>query len=354
MPQIYPLTLFCPAASQLDQSKANSVEGPKIFVDLLERAENHHEIQAGIKILIKSKHYQSLSQGHFWYRIETKQGSFEGVITGVLAASKNQNITTHEAILEQRVQMFTDYLTVVGFQAEPVLLMHENNLEAAALGKHISSRKEDLLYHLGSERHQLWALNPKEVSRLSNFCEQQDQFHLADGHHRYASTINTAKEGLNPPLLFSFLVAKDQVKNAAYTWAIKDIQLAEQLLKNLPPESVCDKTVANIEITTKDFHIYCQAKRSLTLSSYIVEKLLGGTAQHKIDLKSLIAYYPPGELSTEKAKAYPAITNYKPLSLDKIITLAKAQKILPPKSTFILPKLPTGLCLTPLAKGQIK
>ena len=200
----------------------------------------------------------------------------------------------------------------------------------------------------------MWALSPEEVSRLSNFCEQQDQFHLADGHHRYASTINTAKESLNPPPLFSFLVAKDQVKNAAFTWAIKDTQLAEQLLKNLSPESVCDKAVANIEIRTKDFHIYCQAKRSLTVSSYIVEKLLGISAQHKIDLKSLIAYYPPGELSPEEAKAYPAIINYKPLSLDKIITLAKAQKILAPKSTFILPKFPTGLCLTPLAKGQIK
>lgn len=354
MPKIHPLTLFCPAASQLDQSKAKSVEGPKIFVDLLERAENNHEIQAGIKTLIKNKYYQSLSQGHFWYLIKTKQGSFEGVLTGVLAASKTQNITTHEAVLEQRVQMFSDYLTVVGFQAEPVLLMHENNLAAAALGLQISNRKEDLLYHLGTERHQLWALSPEEVSRLSNFCGQQDQFHLADGHHRYASTINTAKESLNPPLLFSFLVAKDQVKNAAFTWAIKDTHLAEQLLKNLPPESVCDKAVANIEIRTKDSHIYCQAKKSLTVSSYIVEKLLGITAQYKIDLKSLIAFYPPGELSPEKAKAYPAIINYKPLSLDKIITLAKAQKILPPKSTFILPKLPTGLFLTPLAKGQIK
>lgn len=59
------------------------------------------------------------------------------MLTGVLAASKTQNITTHEAVLEQRVQMFSDYLTVVGFQAEPVLLMHENNLAAAALGLQI-------------------------------------------------------------------------------------------------------------------------------------------------------------------------------------------------------------------------
>ena len=78
MPQTHPLTLYFPTPSQLEQSKAKSVEGPKIFVDLLERAENHHEIQAGIKTLIKNKHYQSLSQGHFWYRIKTKQGSLKG------------------------------------------------------------------------------------------------------------------------------------------------------------------------------------------------------------------------------------------------------------------------------------
>jgi hypothetical protein len=65
MPQIHPLTLFCPAASQLGQSKAKSVEGPKIFVDLLERAENHHEIQAGIKTLIKKQTLSKSFSGSF-------------------------------------------------------------------------------------------------------------------------------------------------------------------------------------------------------------------------------------------------------------------------------------------------
>ena len=65
MPQIHPLTLFCPAASQLDQSKAKSVEGPKIFVDLLERAENHHEIQTGIKILDQKQTLSKSFSGSF-------------------------------------------------------------------------------------------------------------------------------------------------------------------------------------------------------------------------------------------------------------------------------------------------
>ena len=351
MPQIHPLTLYCPSASQLEHSKAKSIEGPKSFVDIIAKAENHQAIQAGITALIKSKHHRSLTNGHFWYRIENEQGSFEGALTGVLATSKAHNITTHEAVLEQRVQLFSDYLTAVGFQAEPVLLMHENNQEAAEIGKRINRRKGDFQFHLGTEQHQLWILSPEEVTRLNNLCELQKQFHLADGHHRYASTLNTVKESQSRPLLFSFLVAKDQVKNAAFTWAIKDPQLAEQLLNNLPPESVCDKAVANIEIKTNGRHIYCQVSRTLTISNYIVENLLGISSQHKIDLKSLINYYPPGELSPEKAKAYPAIVDYKPLSIDKIISLAKAQKILPPKSTYILPKLPTGLCFTPLTFG---
>ena len=354
MPQIHPLTLYCPSPIQLEQSQAKSIKGPKAFVDIIARAKNHQAIQAGIKALIKNEHYQRPSKGHFWYRIENKQGRFEGVLTGVLAAKKDQNITTHEAVLEQRVQLFSNYLNDVGFQAEPVLLMHENNQAAAKLGNHINAREADFQYHLGTEKHRLWILNSQEVSSLSHFCEQEQQFHLADGHHRYASTLNAGKKLESTPLLFSFLVAKDQVQNHAFTWAIKDQQLANQLLQNIPPESICEKTKAQLSIQIKDKYIHCKSLGEATVSHYIVEKLLGFAAQQKIDLKSFIDYYPPGGLSPKRAKAYPAIVDYKPLSLDKIIALAKAQKILPPKSTYILPKLPTGLCFTPLAKGQIK
>lgn len=354
MPQIHSITLYCPSSNQLEHSQAKSIEGPKIFVDIIAQAKNHQEIHTGIKDLIKNEHYQNPSKGHFWYKIENEQGSFEGVLTGVLAATNTQDITTHEAVLEQRVQLFSDYLNDVGFQAEPVLLMHENNDAAAALGKQIKARKADFQYHLDTELHQLWALNEQEALSLSHFCEQEQQLHLADGHHRYASTLNTGRINGNTPLLFSFLVAKDQVQNLAFTWAIKDQVLADRLLQNIQPESVCHKPRAQLSIQTKDKYIHCQNLGEATVSHYIVEKLLGISAQQKIDLKSFIDYYPPRGLSPKKAKAYPALIDYKPLSLDKIIALAKAQEILPPKSTYILPKLPTGLCFTPLAKGQIK
>ncbi len=354
MPQLHPLPLYCPSHSELEQSQSKSIKGPKSFVALVATAKDHKTIRNRIQALIQKQEYQSLDNGYFWYRIENSQGSFEGVLTGVLARTEKQNISTHEAVLAQRVQLFSNYLIEVGYQAEPVLLMHENNAAATALGKQIKTRKADFHFHLGNEQHQLWALNTDEAARLTHFCEKEQQFHLADGHHRYASTLNAAKKKGSTPLLFSFLVAKDQVQNHAFTWTIKDQQLADRLLQNIPLESICDKAAANLEIKTKDKHIYGQAATTLPVSNYIVEKLLGINAQQKIDLKSFIDYYPPGALGPEKAKAYKAIIDYTPIPLNEIVALAKAQKTLPPKSTYILPKLPTGLCITPLAKGQIK
>ena len=195
-------------------------------------------------------------------------------------------------MLEKRAQLFSDYLTAVGFQAEPVLLMHKKNQAAAELSQQIHRLKGELQFILGTEKHQLWMLTSDEAARLNNLCDELEQFYLPDGYHRYASTLNMVKESLSPTLLFSFLVAKDQVQNAAFTWAIKDPQLAKQLSENISPESICEKEVANIEIKMNGDHIYCQDTRSLTVSSYIVEKLLGITDQQKIDLKSLIDYFP--------------------------------------------------------------
>ena len=354
MPQIHPLSLYCPSPKTLEQTRVKGVKGPTVFVDIIAKGENHSAISNGIKNLIKNKDYLHLSAGLHWWRIKNKKGCFEGLLTGVLAEGNTQNITTHEAVLEQRVKLFSDYLNTVGFQAEPVLLMHENSLAAATLAKRINNRKEDFLYLLGTEQHQLWCLKPEEVTFINNFCQELDQFHLADGHHRYASTLNLEKKEHNPSLLFSFLVAKDQLRNLAFSWAIKDPLWADRLLQNIPPESICDRAEANIEIKAKNHSIYCHATKEWTVVDFIVEKLLAVTAQQKLDLKSLIDYYPPGGLSPAKAKAYPVVIDYTPLSLEEMITLAKAQKNLPPKSTYILPKLPTGLCFTPLAKGQIK
>ena len=48
MPQIHPLSLYCPSPKTLEQSRVKSVKGPKVFVDIIAKAENHSAIN-GIK-----------------------------------------------------------------------------------------------------------------------------------------------------------------------------------------------------------------------------------------------------------------------------------------------------------------
>ena len=354
MPQLHPIALFVPTTSRLERSQSKNILGPKPFIDLISTSKDYPSVRNSIQSLIQKAHYHSLAEGHFWYRIINKQSCTEGVLTTVALPTNKNHITTHEAVLDQRVQLFSNYLTQVDYQAEPVLLMHENTEAATQLAQLITKRPADHRYDLSEEKHLLWSLQTTEIDRIEKLAQEAPYFHLADGHHHYASTLKAgSKNGLTPHL-FSFLVATDQVQNHAFIWAIKDPFLAEKTLKNIPPESICNKAIATIKIKANKESIYCHASKSATISNYILDNLLGLTSYQKQDLKTLIDYHAPGTLDPQRAKDYSMIIEYQPLALTEIIALAKGKKILPPKSTYILPKLPTGLFFTSLGQGQIK
>ena len=354
MPQLHPIALFVPTTSRLERSQSKNILGPKPFIDLISTSKDYPSVRNSIQSLIQKAHYHSLAEGHFWYRIINKQGCTEGVLTTVALPTNKNHITTHEAVLDQRVQLFSNYLTQVGYQAEPVLLMHENTIAARQMAQMITKRPADLQYDLNEEQHLLWSLQTTESDRIENLAQETPYFHLADGHHRYASTLKVGIENGVTPLLFSFIVATDQVQNHAFIWAIKNPFVAKQALKNIPPESICHKGMATIKIKAKKKNICCHVTNSSPISNYILDYLLGLTSYQKQDLKTLIDYHAPGTLDPERAKDYSMIIEYQPLALGEIITLAKCKKILPPKSTYILPKLPTGLFFTSLGQGQIK
>ena len=78
MSQIHPLTLYCPSSKKLEQSRVKDVKDPKVFVDIIVKAENHSVISAGIKSLIKNKDYLRLSTGLDWCELKIKKGVLKG------------------------------------------------------------------------------------------------------------------------------------------------------------------------------------------------------------------------------------------------------------------------------------
>lgn len=352
MPALTPISLFHPTATNLKSQHKKGIQGPSPFVDLITSANKPQNIRQGIDALIDSDTYRVIEgEQLFWYKIAGASGTFEGILTAVTPKENTREISTHEAVLEERVRLFSDYLNQVKIQAEPVLLVHENTTAAMHLGQLIKKRPPANVFELGIEKHQLWQLNKKETALAQAFAQQQAQFHLADGHHRYASTLHYAKTNNVPARLFSFLVAKDQLQNHAFRWAIKDPVLAKRCLNAMSLEHPASPTEANIHFQDQERSIHLQINRDESVTHFILHQLMGIKPNDSINLKEVIDYYPPNSLPPNRIKDYAGIIDYRPLLIDEIIDLAKAEKQLPPKSTYILPKLPTGLFFTPLAKG---
>ena len=141
-----------------------------------------------IDALLENNLYATHPPQHYWYRIENEMGVFEGFLTGVELDENQATISTHEEVLPERVSLFSNYLTEINRQAEPLLLVHESPDFSQQLKAKICHSTPDFHFQLEQEHHQLWIIPPEECKALEDFSSQTAQFHLADGHHRLAST----------------------------------------------------------------------------------------------------------------------------------------------------------------------
>ena len=239
--------------------------------------------------------------------------------------------------MPERVQLFSDYLSTVNRQAEPLLLMHENPTLTLKMGKSSYKKAPDFEFREESEVHQLWILSRYQTKKLESFAEKCDQFHLADGHHRLASTQKWAEQQQKEGVALAYVLASNQLHNGVFFWAIKTSPFPEILKSKL------------IEYKPS-FPLYLKTKEGLfsILVPDGVHSLLYLYHQILIPNEIEISYFPEGTISVEIEEQFSGIFGYNNLSMEEIIALAKKEIQLPPKSTYMLPKLPTGLFLAPL------
>ena len=156
-------------------------------------------------------------------------GVFDGFLTGVELDENQATISTHEELLPERVSLFSDYLTEINRQAEPLLLVHESPDFSEQLKAKICHRKPDFHFQLEQEHHQLWVIPEEERESLESFSKHTTQFHLADGHHRLASTQQWAVQQGQTGVALSFVLASDQLENKSFMWAIRGTTMPEGL-----------------------------------------------------------------------------------------------------------------------------
>lgn len=321
---------------------------------------------------------------YYIYKSVSRDQSFCGIIAGASVADYEQNIIKrHEDTISNREKMFKEYLKVVGFNTEPVLLTYpDNQLIEDILTKKMNERPEYEFSSFNKDTHYIWIVNePDLTSVIQREFEKMDSLYIADGHHRSASSWLLAKDmaqnnpshsGVEPYNFFmSYLIAESNLKMYEFNRMVTD-------LNGLSKKDFLIQLDTCFRIENRGKVLYRPVEKqhfSMYLDGEFYSLVLRKTAYtftdslSKIDpyilyatvLKPILGIEDPKEdlrlaYLPGKNEAYEvknAVDDGKfavgfgmlPLTFREIKEVSDAEMIMPPKSTYIEPKLRSGLTI---------
>ena len=254
------------------------------------------------------------------YQVQTNGQIQKGIWAQVAPAG----IKVHEQVLPEKVRRINAFRSRTGLEAKPVLLIYRPEAVVKKLVATITVAPPDNFYHDGQKTHRVWRVkDEKIVSALVTAFAKVDSVYMADGHHRLAAkSFDT---------LSALLMDTDEISVKPYHRLIKtnkDLDKYFQVVKADGP--VLPKCKGYFGLL-KDEHWYQMGSRRS--KDYDTETLAV--------IFDYIEY--THELKGEPGKLLFALA---PLHISEVLKAADAGIILPPKSTWIEPKIPYGLLMS--------
>ncbi len=320
----------------------------------------------------------------YLYQIENRHYNCCGLFCATSVADyRNNVIKKHEDTLQRRETLFADYLNTVKFNAEPVLMTYADNDE---ISKIVSKEKEtDPEYYFTTTdkiNHKLWVIrDQKTIDQLQRAFKKVAALYIADGHHRSASSNLLAEkcEENNPKHLgnepynyfMSYLIPESEIRIFEFNRMIKG-------LNGLTKEEFLIKLDTIFRITNQGDSLYKPTKKhhfSMYLdgefySLYLRKKVykftdalsaLDTQILYKTVLEPILGIrdlrkdkriqYGYGKHNVIKMKdeidkgKFTVGFGLVPITVDEIKSIADAKLVMPPKSTYIEPKLRSGLAI---------
>lgn len=312
-----------------------------------------------------------------------RQTTVDNIFTGIIAGSSiqeylNGKIKKHEETLTERESMFTNYLDIVGFNAEPVLLSYCGNRQIHELLEFfVLKRPEYEFTTTDSIKHELWVLSVEDSETIKTAFLEIEATYIADGHHRTASSARLFEKRskyLTPSsksaYFLSLLVDEKSLKVMAYNRllkklkshtptsflaAIKKIGVLKPLNKIQHPKEKHHFTIC-FKHCYYDFAPFIHLIDHTNIVNNIDAKILTDFILTPIlginDLRSSDdIVFSPGNSSLLETKENIASGKFElafllfPPTIEQIKSVADAGLNMPPKSTWLEPKLRSGLTI---------
>ena len=309
--------------------------------------------------------------------------SFWGIIAICSIEEYEQGkIKKHENTLQEREKLFGNYLEVTGFNAEPVLITYPDNDLLIELYQNVSKERPEYEFTTNKNRtHKLWVIDDDtDIQLIQNEFSRIPALYIADGHHRSASSAylkkvlqaqnknHTGKEFYN--YFMAYLIPESKLKITSFFRFIKKLPMSkEEFLIHLDSYFRIENLGSYFYAPTKKHHFsmyldgdyYKLYLRKDTfeiinplddLDAYILFKTILEPVLQIQDLSNdnQITYLPEAhgihQLKTEVDKGrFELGFGLFPVTVEQLKAVADAQLAMPPKSTYIQPKLRSGLTI---------
>lgn len=322
--------------------------------------------------------------GLYIYQIEKNKVKCCGFFCATSVKDYRDNvIKKHENTLNKREELFANYLNTVGFNAEPVLMTYEDNAAISNLLSQETNNPPEFLFTTPDKtKHSLWPISDKEKIRtLQKEFSKIDSLYIADGHHRSASSnllakksekVNDTHTGNEPYNFFmSYLIPESEIRVFEFNRMVKDLNglTKKEFLMRLDGIFRIENKGRTLYKPNKKHHfsmyldgefysLYLR-KRGYeftdTLSQLDTQILYKVVLDPILGIKDLRndkrIHYGYGkhnviQMKDEIDQGHFAVGfSLLPIGIDEIKSIADEGLVMPPKSTYIEPKLRSGLAI---------
>lgn len=363
--------------AEVDLPAGIDVYGPEVYAKAGENIARM--VDAGVLI-------RETSPCYYAYRMTMGNHVQTGIAAaGSVAAYESNRIRRHELTRPDKELDRTRQIEAVGAHTGPVMVTHRPDAGIAAVLK--SATEGPATFSATTDDgtlHEIWVIsNPAAIAGLTDGFEAMNAIYIADGHHRSAAAcrVAAARRAANPDahgheLYESFLI----VTFPANEVLILDYNRGVSDLNGLRPDAFLSGVRAAFELEPVDqqarpqrrgtFGMYLDGRwYRLTPREPVPER---STAVERLDISVLTDRLLRPVLEIGDPRTDPRIDfigggrglgaledrvnggQYAvafalfPTSLEDLMSVADANEIMPPKSTWFEPKLADGLLSLPL------
>ncbi len=297
---------------------------------------------------------------YFLYEQSVAGRTYTGII-GLLDVNKAK-IHLHEKTLESREDLFAEYLKITGFQAEPVLVFGKATQSQKDIVSEIKKGGPTFDFYTTNEiGHRLWTVSSDLCNSLQEALKDQQEYFLADGHHRYGSTCKVAKALVGNKaaqcILTMYMDEEDIGIDSFERWL--DTTGLDIGLEAFEHNFSISKKTDDFESVDADLELFTQGQwyclnyrgrldKSLPpayLMSEVLEPIFGIKDAKKDKRITYLHQEPFDQSSVMLSKGLNLGFRLPPVSVEVLKKTALEGGTMPPKSTYIEPKLRSGMLL---------